>query len=74
MAGEAASSVADLGIGINVRAAATAIYEVAAALDRTAEEIVAKNLTTATRGATRAGRSDAARRSRGRAAGLPTLP
>lgn len=46
----------------------------AAGLDRTAEEIVAKDLTTATPSATRAGRRDAARRSSGRAAGLTMLP
>jgi hypothetical protein len=40
-------SVADLGVGINVRAAAATIDEVAAGPDRTAKEVVAKNLTAA---------------------------
>src|SRR6478752_6708409 len=74
MSGEAAPLIADLGIGIDVRAAATAIDEVAAGPDRTAEKIVAKNLTTAARGTTTCGCRDAARRSSGRATGLTTLP
>src|SRR5947209_17505932 len=74
MSREAASSVADLGVGIIVRAAAAAIDEMAAGLDRTADEIVAKNLTTAARGATGAGGRDAARRSGSHAAGLRPLP
>ena len=64
-----------------MRASAAAIFEVATAPDRTAEQIVAEDLTATARGATGAGSDSSAahagstaRASRGRAAGLTTLP